>query len=475
MTGGDAEDCSLPGRPAIMGRFFLLSREDWFGLFVSREMRLLLFGNLLIRLVMVILNLTWTWPALVPLRYDIVAHMSFLYMLLITSILCRARPHVTVPIIGLIANFAYIAGSLAIALLAPERAEIATMVVPISFLGFNNLILSRWFSLLLDALVGLAVVATAIALLRNGHRVDVEDVINLMLIALSVGLGQYIAQNVREHMQHQLDAAHRAVNEMDASHRLVAENIRIREELARMNRITAVEAMTTSISHEMNQPIGSALTFVEATRRWLERDPPDLPEALRAIDGAVVQIGRAGDIITAIRRMTVRSPGQFERVDLAELTSSLLNLLASDLNEGDIDHKLVVLPGAEGVTVLARSEEISQVVVNLVSNSVDALAMRAAGRRIDIEIGRDPGGWVHLAVRDNGCGIGSADLPHVLESFYTTKDKGTGLGLSICRDIAESHGGSLQVSSAGDGTEVTLLLPVSEPDFRLSDSSSLSE
>ena len=117
-----------------------------------------------------------------------------------------------------------------------------------------------------------------------------------------------------------------------------------------------------------------------------------------------------------------------------------------------------------------RSQQIQQVVMNLLSNARDSLNARFAGadpeKHLHIRASRfreDGRSWIRLSVEDHGTGIPSDVLPKIFEPFYSTKPKesGTGLGLSISYGIVQNHGGRIEVTSEpGSGTTFRVLLPV---------------
>lgn len=110
----------------------------------------------------------------------------------------------------------------------------------------------------------------------------------------------------------------------------------------------------------------------------------------------------------------------------------------------------------ESLRVTADPDRLSQIVINLVSNSVKAIA---SGGRVAVIASSDHG-RVSLEITDNGCGIPAEDLPHVFERFYKGKNGGLGLGLAIVQELATAHGGSVSVRSvAGTGTSFYVTLP----------------
>ncbi len=118
-----------------------------------------------------------------------------------------------------------------------------------------------------------------------------------------------------------------------------------------------------------------------------------------------------------------------------------------------------------GITVVGFGHHLRQVVNNLLDN---ALKFCQPGGTVRVEVLRDPDGAAVLRVRDTGCGIRAADLPHIFERFFRgdksrqrlAQTTGTGLGLSICQAIVAAHGGQILVESEeGVGTTMTVRLP----------------
>ena len=123
---------------------------------------------------------------------------------------------------------------------------------------------------------------------------------------------------------------------------------------------------------------------------------------------------------------------------------------------------LTVTAVTENITVFGDKDEIHQIVMNLLTNALDALFDGGGGHRGSVEITfRETGDQVLFVVRDDGRGIAEDKIERVFEPFYTTKGSlGTGLGLPVVRDIARTLGGEVKLESAlGTGTTVTVTLP----------------
>jgi signal transduction histidine kinase len=292
------------------------------------------------------------------------------------------------------------------------------------------------------------------------YKSNTIKLIDIWLLSTAVLTTQYFSNYVRESSFRQLVEARQKVNELEIHRDLLNENSRIRDELARISRISTLEAMATMISHETNQPIGSALTYAEAARRWLNRRRPNNAEAKSAIEGVIAQVTRAGDIIASVRRMTARNVEKAREIDLIGVFDALTPLIRSYTESHGITLEFNVQTSIGPVTAVVREPEINQVIINLVQNSIESFDKLQNNKIITISIMIREIGWIDIAVQDNGQGIHADDVSAIFDSFYTTKDGGTGLGLSICREIAEIHGGSLFVESEiGRGTTITLRIP----------------
>src|SRR6516165_750636 len=213
-------------------------------------------------------------------------------------------------------------------------------------------------------------------------------------------------------------------------------------ELARANRIATMEQLSSSIAHEVIQPIATARNNARAGLRFLELSPPNLGEAREAFDCVVAEIDRAGDIIHRIRDHIKKAPPKMDRFDVNEAIRNAIILTRGE----------VVKIGASIQTQLAEPlpffwgdrVQIQQVMVNLIVNAVQAMSGDGDGRReLQISTETDEAEGLRVGVRDSGPGLAPESLPLLFEPFYTTKTEGMGMGVAICRSIVEAHGGRL--------------------------------
>jgi PAS domain S-box-containing protein len=215
-------------------------------------------------------------------------------------------------------------------------------------------------------------------------------------------------------------------------------------ELAHANRVATMGQLTSSIAHEVNQPIAAAVTYALAARRFLSAEPPNFREVNDALSLIVKEGNRAGEVIGRTRALIKKVP---PRKDAVEINDAILEVIALTRTEAANNGVSVRAQLAEGLPhVQGDRVQLQQVLLNLIVNAIEA--MRDVGeeeRELLISTRSEPDG-VSVEVRDSGPGFAPATLDRVFEAFYTTKSSGLGLGLSICRSIIEAHNGKLWAS-----------------------------
>jgi C4-dicarboxylate-specific signal transduction histidine kinase len=215
-----------------------------------------------------------------------------------------------------------------------------------------------------------------------------------------------------------------------------------RTELARVSRVTALGELTTSIAHEVAQPLGGMIASADACRRWLSAEPPDIPEARSALDNIAADGKRAREVIARIRALTKRELPSKESLDINHEVMDVLALTERELRGHDIVLRTQLdrtLPRVAGDRV-----QLQQVLINLIMNAIEAMnSVRDRPRELTIVSGQDGPKTVRIEVRDSGGGLDPKGAERVFEAFYTTKEEGIGIGLSISRSIVEAHGGRL--------------------------------
>jgi PAS domain S-box-containing protein len=239
-----------------------------------------------------------------------------------------------------------------------------------------------------------------------------------------------------------IDDAKKAEDRLRRSESNLAE---ARLELAHANRVATMGQLTSSIAHEVNQPITAAVTYALAARRFLSADPPNCDEADDALSLIVQEGNRAGEVVGRIRALIKKAP---PRKDSVAINDAILEVIALTRIEAANNSVSVRTQLAEGLPHIRGDRvQLKQVLLNLFINAIEA--MRDVGeeekRELLVSSHNEPDG-VSVEVRDSGPGIATPALERVFEAFYTTKPGGLGLGLSICRSIIEANDGRLWAS-----------------------------
>ena len=236
----------------------------------------------------------------------------------------------------------------------------------------------------------------------------------------------------------------------------------VRTELARVSRLTTLGEMTTSIAHEVSQPLGAMVASAGACARWLAADPPAFAEAQAALDNIAADGKRAREVIGRIRALTKRQAPRKDLLDINHKIAEVLALTEHELRSHDIVLRTQLdksLPRIAGDRV-----QLQQVLLNLIVNAMDAMSgIDDRARELTIVSGRDDTNAVTVEVRDSGTGLDAQSAERLFEAFYTTKADGIGIGLSISRSIVEAHGGRLwAASNEPHGAVFRFSLPVAQ-------------
>lgn len=222
-------------------------------------------------------------------------------------------------------------------------------------------------------------------------------------------------------------------------------------ELSRALSAATIGVLSASLAHELNQPLGAIGVNSQTLLRWLDRTPPDLEAARRASERILRDSNRASEIIRNTRAMLSAKPQESERIDLNTLVIDTLTLMEHDLQRERTT--VDVIKHGELPPIPAIKVEMQQVLINLISNAVQAISAAAPRERlITVTLdSQDQEDFVLISVRDTGCGLGVEAKEKIFTPFFTTKNTGMGMGLSICRNTIEARGGSLTGRNHPDG------------------------
>ncbi|WP_416424706.1 AAA family ATPase [Pseudomonas sp. App30] len=325
---------------------------------------------------------------------------------------------------------------------------------------------SQWSDELF-AVWGLPVAATAPApevLARRVHADDAER-FNAQLqwarqtrlplrMAFRISLDDGAVRHLEAHAEPAEDGVYVGVTTDVSERRATEAALRsARAELAQVRQSTVMGELAASIAHEINQPLASIVTNASASVRWLQREVPQVGEALEGLRDIARDGRRAADIIRALQALARQEPASRSWLQIDELITQVLRLLAVETDAQQVTVHTALQ--AAGVQVQVDGVQLQQVLYNLVANAVEAMAsVPAAARRLQVTSNVPVAGQLVVMVEDSGPGIGVEDEGKVFNAFFTTKANGMGMGLAICRSIMDAQGGTLHLHRGRQGQTV---------------------
>ncbi len=250
-----------------------------------------------------------------------------------------------------------------------------------------------------------------------------------------------------------------------------------RAELERVTRVTTMGELAASIAHEINQPLAGVVTSANAGLNWLAANPPNLSKTRETLERILRDGTRGGEVLARIRALLKRTPPAKTLVRVNQIVRDVLALTAGELRQHSIELSSELAPTVPAV--LGDTVQLQQVLLNLIKNSVEAMAAianRQRTLRIQSRLGELEGKpAVLVEVSDTGVGFSGTDSSRLFEAFHTTKAQGMGMGLWISRSIIEAHGGRLSaLPDNGSGATFQIVLPVNADSVRESGSAAQS-
>jgi signal transduction histidine kinase len=228
----------------------------------------------------------------------------------------------------------------------------------------------------------------------------------------------------------------------------------------RAHQLMSVDEATAAIAHEIRQPLGGILLNCETALHCLEGEAPDVAEARECVADAIGDGRRVGDTVAAVRALFKASPRRRSMTDINRLVREVPRMVENDLHVQGVS---VSTEFQEDVPqIMADPTQLQQVILNLVKNAIDAIAIGSTTQKaIRLITTYDGKSVVSIYVQDTGPGITLDNETQVFDPFFTTKPSGMGLGLSISRRIIEEHGGSLRLTeTTSKGCTFEITLPV---------------
>lgn len=246
----------------------------------------------------------------------------------------------------------------------------------------------------------------------------------------------------------------------------VTERLRIETELRQLQadfshaaRISTLGELTSSIAHEVNQPLAAIMTNAETSLRWLARDEPDIGKVAQLTTRIATSARRADDIVRRIRSMAVKQAPEPVPIALNDVVQESLLFVRHEIETRGI--RVTTSYARRVPKIVGDRIQLQQVIVNLLINAAQAVeASCEADREIHIATTAGSKGEAVFTLRDRGPGIDPDHLGQIFDGFFTTKPQGMGIGLAICRSIVAAHGGGVSASNHPEGgAEFRVRLP----------------
>jgi signal transduction histidine kinase len=238
---------------------------------------------------------------------------------------------------------------------------------------------------------------------------------------------------------------------------LLKEKERLIYGLLKANKTAATGALSASIAHELNQPLGASNLNIQFLKMKLEKGilNPELGKEI--LDSLEADNQRAASIVRSLRSIFIEGESNAEEVRMGDLIAKVLEVVAPELKSKNIQ---IQLRADDRLAIKVNPAEIEQVILNLLNNAIQSLANSGTLlRRIAIEATQS-GRSARLSISDNGGGVSAEFRPQLFELLSTTKQSGMGLGLWLCKHIVTRYGGSIHYEDAiGGGATFAFELP----------------
>ncbi|PSH62985.1 hypothetical protein CU102_24260 [Phyllobacterium brassicacearum] len=218
-------------------------------------------------------------------------------------------------------------------------------------------------------------------------------------------------------------------------------------------RLSTLGEMTTSIAHEIKQPLSAILMNAQTGLRYLRKAEPNLEKAEQLMSRIVESAQRASDIIGRIQDMAGKRAPTNTLLEFNDIVQQCLVFLRHESENKNVVFKNRLEPNLPFIR--GDRIQLQQVIVNLIVNSIQAMNTTPLSQReIHLETSLDEHDQVAFSIRDMGTGIPADHLEQIFGGFFTTKEGGLGIGLAICQSIVKAHGGTIAAANHPDGGAV---------------------
>lgn len=250
-----------------------------------------------------------------------------------------------------------------------------------------------------------------------------------------------------------LDRAKRREMEAVAQRTRADEQRRLSEELARGERVRAMDGTAALLGHELRQPLTAILANAQLAEKGLQTGRLDAGQLAGILEKVVRNTRRADQIVERVRGLLKPSPAGNSPVDLHAVAADVLGLLADEAESAGVDLQLAESEGP--VRAAGDALQLSQALMNMLRNALQATA-QSERRTVRVVVRRE-GEQALVEVQDSGPGLPEGHSDRLGSAFFTTRPDGLGLGLVIARDIARQHLGQVHLTNSPAGGALAVL------------------
>ncbi len=328
------------------------------------------------------------------------------------------------------------------------------------FTGFAEAERNQYRTMIVGTWIAAALAATIFALFVNLFYRWIFSPLRILIEgSRCVAAGEF---DYRIHLRSKDEMAElaEAMNDMTQRFQDIRDDLdrQVRErtrQVVRSERLAGVGFLAAGVAHEINNPLASVAMCAESLEsrlleETLDGGEPD-PLMQKYLQMIQNEAFRCKEITEKLLDFSRVGPTKRQTTVLSDVVAGVIEMVG---HIGKYQQKAIDFSSAEGILVSVNSQEIKQVVLNLLTNALDCVGDDGGVVRVDL-VRRD--GYAELTFTDNGCGMAEDVLEHVFEPFFTrrTVGQGTGLGLSITHRIISDHGGEIEAHSDGPSLGAT--------------------
>ena len=218
--------------------------------------------------------------------------------------------------------------------------------------------------------------------------------------------------------------------------------LRRREEMVNVSRLSTMGEMAAAMAHELNQPLTAIANYAAASMRLLDKSTDNIGDVKGALQEIYDQAHRAGEVIRRTRNFTKSTDSIRGEISLIDVVKPIRSLAELDAKANNMRLRWEIPEDLPAIDV--DPIQIQQVILNLIRNAVDAMQDTGPEHRSIIVKAKLTAPYeMRLEVHDQGHGVKDGQASEIFNAFFTTKTMGMGMGLAICRTIVRNHGGEL--------------------------------